>query len=249
MEKILDRVMKLLALAGNNPNEAEAAAAVAKAHEILAAHNLSMASVEAHKGKGQGTPEDMERGNMAHDTNFSEKYYGMIWKLVAELNYCKHFQDRPNPKKRQTFHNVIGRKINAIVASQMAMYLCTTMRRLAADAAKEAGRKDFAFTNAFLHGCSDRLCARLRAMRDEERRAKAEAQAQATSNALVLWSDNEDEANAAFIQSQMGITLKNLTVRSSKVDAGGYNKGREAGDRVSLNQQVGNSSTEAKRIS
>ena len=41
-EKIIERIRKLLALAGNNPNEAEAALAMEKAQAELALHNLSM---------------------------------------------------------------------------------------------------------------------------------------------------------------------------------------------------------------
>ncbi|MCE5361558.1 MAG: DUF2786 domain-containing protein, partial [Acidithiobacillus sp.] len=38
---IKDKIAKLLALAGNNPNQAEAISALAKARELMAEHGLS----------------------------------------------------------------------------------------------------------------------------------------------------------------------------------------------------------------
>jgi len=45
-EKLAERIRKLLALAGNNPSEAEAAMAMERASALLAEHNLTMAEVE-----------------------------------------------------------------------------------------------------------------------------------------------------------------------------------------------------------
>lgn len=238
MEKIIERVQKLLALAGNNPNENEAAAAIAKAHAILAEHNLSMMTVQQHRTKG--SEEDEERGAMPTDTNFSEKYYGWLWGEVARLHYCTCFQQRPNPHKRQTFYTVVGRKVNAIVATQLAMYLCQTIRRLANEEAKRRGRTDHAFKNAFLMGAASRLHTRLNAMRFGDTNQQ---------NALVLWSGDEEAKNREFIENSLGI--KDLAVsksRPSKVNPTGYAAGLAAADKVSLAQQIHNSSTEVKAI-
>lgn len=43
--KVIERIKKLLALAGNNPNEHEAASAAARAQELMQEHDLSMESV------------------------------------------------------------------------------------------------------------------------------------------------------------------------------------------------------------
>ena len=43
--KVIDRIRKLLALAGNNPNEHEAALAASRAQELMLEHDLTMASV------------------------------------------------------------------------------------------------------------------------------------------------------------------------------------------------------------
>lgn len=237
MEKIIERVQKLLALAGNNSNENEAAAAIEKAHAILAAHNLSMATVQEH---GNAPSPDDERGAMRNETNFSENHYSWIWNKVAEVNYCSCFSSRPDPKKRQTFYNVVGRKINVIVATQMAMYLCQTIRRLANEEAKRRGITKHSFKNSFLQGAALRICDRLEAMREREERQE---------NALVLWTGNEQEANEAFIRDSLGV--KDLITRGPKelkVNVRGFEAGTSAGDRVSFAQQVADSSETVKRI-
>ncbi|QJD54355.1 hypothetical protein [Aminobacter phage Erebus] len=231
IDKIIERVQKLLALAGNNSNENEAAAAIEKAHAILAEHNLSMMTVEQHRGRG-GSSEEEERGAMPTDTNFSERQFGWLWSAVAQLNYCKCFQQRPDPKKRQTFYTIVGRKVNAIVATQLAMYLCQTIRRLANDEAKRLGRTDHAFKNAFLAGAAGRLHARLVEMREQEK-------VQGAGNALVLWSGDEQEKNEQFIKDMLKIDLKQSKSHPSKYDRSGYALGQEAGDRVSLADQIG----------
>jgi hypothetical protein len=241
MEKILERVAKLLNLAGNNPNEAEAAAAIEKAHALLAAHNLTLAAVQAHGQKiEQGDREAAKTG-----TKFSEKYYAWIWMACADLNYCKMFCHRPNPKLRDTYYTVVGRQVNVIVATQMAMYLCQTIRRLANEEAVSAGRKDHAFKNAFLAGCASRLYHRIEAMRKFE----VASTGADTSNALAIWSGSEEQANAEFIEKTLGIKLRTGVARRTKsMDWEGYTAGSAAGDKVNLNQQVQGNANETKRI-
>lgn len=228
MDKLFERIQKLLNLAGNNMNEAEAASAIAKAHAILAEHNLTMSQVQAHKAT-TGNAEDAERGALDTETNFSEKQFRWIWSTVADAHYCKTLYMRPNPKMRRTIFTLVGRKINALVASQMAMYLCQTVQRLANQAAKDAGRKDNAFKNAFIAGCAARLCQRVR-----ELRYGTEAQ----QNALVLWTGDEDKANEAFVAETYGKDLAVRKDRESAYDAAGARAGRKAGDGISLAQQV-----------
>jgi len=47
-ESVLDRIAKIVALAQDNPSEAEGAVALAKARELLVRHGLSMAEVTAY---------------------------------------------------------------------------------------------------------------------------------------------------------------------------------------------------------
>jgi len=62
MERVVERVRKLLALAARNPNEAEATAAAAKAQELLAFYNLDMATVENVAGTSGAREDAKVRG-------------------------------------------------------------------------------------------------------------------------------------------------------------------------------------------
>ena len=48
-ELVLTKVRKLLALAGNNPNQAEAFAAMAKAQALMAEHAIALGDVETQE--------------------------------------------------------------------------------------------------------------------------------------------------------------------------------------------------------
>src|SRR6516165_6134887 len=83
-EKLAERIRKLLALAGNNPSEAEAAIAMERASALLAEHNLTMAEVET-----LGT--DDERIEGTHKSERARQTWARsLWGAVADLNFCFH---------------------------------------------------------------------------------------------------------------------------------------------------------------
>lgn len=236
MSKIIEKIQKLLALAGS-ANEHEAALAIEKAHDILAAHNLDMATVESYTPED---PEDETRGMMDTATNYSEKYYGWIWNTVAEAHFCTMFSRRPSMRKRLTIYTLVGRRVNAVVATQLASYLSNTVKRLANEAARDAGRTDHAYKNAFIAGCASRLCVRVREM-------KTHAPTGHHSNALVVLNADEQRKNAAFIDGA-GFTLRTPKSKTSRLDREGLADGRAAAERVSLNQQIGSRGDHLKLV-
>ncbi len=236
MTKIIEKIQKLLALAGS-ANEHEAALAIEKAHEILAAHNLSMETVEDYTPE---EPEDEERGMMHTETKFSEKYFAWIWASVAEAHFCTMFSRRPDPKLRRTIYTMVGRKVNTVVATQLAMYLCQTVKRLSNEAAKESGRKDHAYKNAFIAGCSDRLSSRVMAM-------ARKAPVGQTTNALVVLTQDEQKRNSDFLV-ELGLRIRERKSKETKIDPEGYVDGLSAGDKVSLNQQLTGKASHLKVI-
>ncbi len=78
---VIGKVEKLLRLAGKNPNEAEAAAASAKAMELLEAYSLDMSTVEKNSGDaGKRTEEKLIGGFYEFERD--------LWARIAELNFC-----------------------------------------------------------------------------------------------------------------------------------------------------------------
>ncbi len=239
-DKIIDRVKKLLALAGNNANENEALAAMQKAHAILAEHNLTMAEVGA---LGDAVSADEVRDSLHTETNMPERYNRWVWNAVAKANSCFLFSCRPNPKKYQTIYTMVGRRINTIVATQMAIYLCQTMKRLCAEEVARTGRKEHAYKNAYLVGMALRLTARIAEMKAQY---KADAASKAatgpanSANALVLWSENEEKENRAHVENEMKVKLHtSKRVAEVKYNTDALAAGKRDADKVSLSQQVG----------
>ena len=93
MERVVEKVRKLLSLAAKNTNEAEAASATAKAQELLVAYNLDMSAIG--EGGESGAREDAkQRGGMYI-------YERKLWQQIAELNFCFYFIVRELGKVRR----------------------------------------------------------------------------------------------------------------------------------------------------
>lgn len=219
LDKIVERVQKILALGRRGGTEAESAAAMAKAQEMLERHNLTMEAVE----RGP-----TEREKVSQDTGMY-LYQRRLWKSVAELNFCLCFayvalgKYRGKPKLRnKTF--VVGRKINARSTIAMASYLEGTINRLCRERldvhtyySTTSGNRHHQFFSSwgvsFREGCADRLVEKLserrrvalrRSQKEElERRKTATAGiSDATAVSLVVYKDKETDANIDFLHGE-----------------------------------------------
>lgn len=217
LDKIVERVQKILALGRRGGTEAEAAAAMAKAQELLAKHNLDMAAVE------KGAPSQREK--VSRDTGMY-LYQRRLWHSVADLNFCLCFTtvelgEYRGKKKYRNRTYVVGRKVNTRATLAMAGYLEGAVDRLCRE--RLAVRTHHATTPGNLHqqffsswavsfreGCADRLVAKLserrkvalkRAEREEmERRERAAAGASGgTGVSLLVYKDEETDANVDFM--------------------------------------------------
>lgn len=210
MERIVDKVRKLLNLAAKNSNEAEAASAAAKAQELLAAYNLDMASVG--QGGDDGKREDArQRGGMYI-------YERELWNAIAQLNFCMYFTTRGKMKNKagklqwSFVHRVIGRTVNTIGSKVMAEYLQGTIERLCRERFPQNNQFFMREAVAFREGMSDKIAARLWQRRSEvleEQAAKKAEEAERTKGAgtafaltLVDVKANEEAGNYDFLHGE-----------------------------------------------
>lgn len=201
LEAVAERVRKLLAVAGKAGTEAEAAAFMAKAEELLLAHNLSMAAVEQGAG-GSGRREDARvRGGVY-------TYERDLWGSVAALNFCIYFSTRnyevvgkrrqerweretgleARDRRRWVFrHRLVGRVSNVQATRVMAEYLQDIIERLcrerlatrAGDGATSGELNSQFFSSwavSYREGIAERVTEKLaerrrHLLRDEQRRA------------------------------------------------------------------------------
>ena len=239
MERIAERIRKLLALANNNPSEAEAAIALERASALMAEHNHTMAQVEAH-GSTEGRVEEKHKSSYRRQT-----WARHIWGAVSRLNFCMYYYQANQRGKvwgrEVDEHTVIGTRANVETTKAMVEYLISTIERLA----RESGFWGERDLHAFKLGCAQRLAVRLRLLKDKRVAAKRPS----TPTTLPVLADvyaahkaaNEELYTRIHGEKPRFAAGSPLGSRS----ANAYERGQSAGSKVSLNTQVGRGSTRA----
>jgi len=81
-DSIIRKVQSLLALAGNNANEQEAALAMEKAQELLAKYNLDMAEIGQRESKPADAPRSKEKVERSAMFKF-QRDIGRHWPMLT----------------------------------------------------------------------------------------------------------------------------------------------------------------------
>ena len=243
-DKVIERVRKLLALSANNPSENEAAAAAAKAQQILIEHNLSMAEVKDHETADE---EDFEIVPVANTT--SKPWRRFLGAAVGELYFCKYFYTTTNvPGKRakRDVHTFVGAKHNIAVATMMFTYLYKTVARLAAqNAAANPQINASAYMTTFKSSATTRLCQRIK---EKINAAKSGTLKSTTGANLPACLDMYEHAaaKAKSTLESMGKALTTKKVKLSMKSGKAWADGHDAANQIGLDGQVGQS--KQKRI-
>ena len=125
---IVRKIQLLLNLAERAAgNEQEAAAAMAKAQELLAKHNLDLSTVQdaAVAGGTNQTAADVKREKIEAKRNATYEWTRRLVKAISEANYCVYFcRDVPIKSKSGKTrwakrHAVLGRADNTAVVLVM----------------------------------------------------------------------------------------------------------------------------------
>lgn len=149
LDKILDKVRKLLSLAGNNPSEEEAIAASLKAQELIAKYNLQLTDIEK---------ETLEIAQSEYKTGVDKSWkYGLARVVADNFRVCCYWVDR----RKVVFY---GYKQDVTVAVWTFEYLFKTgergARKECRKAYKERGTETgvyFSYTKGFTDGVRSAL--------------------------------------------------------------------------------------------
>lgn len=149
LEKMLDKVKKLLSLAGNNPSEEEAIAASLKAQELIAKYNLDLTDVEK---------ETLEISQAEYKTGVDKSWkYGLAQAVANNFRVLNYWVD----KRKVVFY---GYKQDATVAVSVFEYLFKFGERGARKACrvayKEYGTETgvyYSYTRGFTAGVKSAL--------------------------------------------------------------------------------------------
>lgn len=247
-DDVLNKVKKLMAL-GTSPSEAEAASALEKARTLLARHGLTLSDVEAHE------PEIVEGVLLEKKRLRTWEHY-----LVQVVTQCTFTQALTVQRGETRQILIIGREVNTLAASELFRYLHRVILILA-----RAHSGTVEHLDSFRIGAVVRIGERLASVDAETAReggpwagkqrdgaktrgassddspegtnGEREAGAVASERQLtVQMNATAKRENSAFIDDKYGKTSTKKVSR--RVHGESYDRGRKAGDGVSLNRQI-----------
>lgn len=199
-DALMAKVRKLLAVnAAAGATEAEAATAATLVQNLLTAHNLTMAQVEAAAPQAAA-----KRTKAQSDRAAMYKYQQTLMAVLAANNFCKHFlvtvkAESFGKTRSVKRHVILGREANVQVTLLTYDYLIAAMDRLLPYTGMEKRGKDALL---WLEGCTDRLTHRLRQKRREAEQASpapsAPGGAPGTALTLVDVYASEESLNEDF---------------------------------------------------
>lgn len=230
---ITEKIRKLLALAGNNPNENERNRAMEMAEKLMAEHNLEMSKIFL------GDADKSAIGNFITDIS-GDSWERFIGRAVAELYFCKLYLNVQYNPRKETFCALVGTEINRQIAYEMALWLIATIKKEAKDTFfGKSDQEDFCF------GAAQIVEKRAKEIIENKKREGMAAPTGDQKNALmVLRKDtakaNDDWYNRAFPGSGF---VSSVSTRHS--EAAGAGKAFGAG--IGLERGVG-SKAAPKRI-
>lgn len=243
---IITRLQKVIKLARGAGTEGEAAAAMARAHEMLTRHKLTMAQVEAYE---EGAEAGVEEGFVGEAKHAKQGYYRNVLGALGRYYFCKVLivhNNHVKPKKcgPNCLLHFIGRTEHVAVARSMGQYIIKSMDRIVRAEQErrfQAGIRGegVQYIKSFRLGMAQRLVERIKAMHTAAAEGTVKTDDGETLPALA------DTYATAFAGIEKWIVEKyEKVVRSRKSfgiarDTAGFNAGRGAADGLSLNTQVG----------
>jgi hypothetical protein len=233
-DAILDKVRKLLRLAGNNNSPEEAAAAAAKAQAMIDEHNLNAAAIalDADVEPPDEPIQDFE------DSPLTTGHRVDTWKfslasVVSHANSCK-------PYTWEGRIHLIGRPSDVETVRYLFAYIA---RQIDALAESHGAGKGYVWRQNFRRGCVDTVSRKLAASRKEfksERRALAQAEG-STALMRVDRALARVEARTGAVEAWQRANVKLRTTsagRRQSFDSGAREAGRRAGESINVGSRA-----------
>ena len=206
-EDILKKIEKLLALAGNNPNENEAIAAALKAQEMMAKYNIEFADIQGSEVKAEIVK---ERYTPKKSSHYVSKWKYSLAQIIAKNFCCKTYS---LGRDAIVFY---GYEKDAKIALQVFGFLFETGNRLADKyyrKCKKEGRETKGILNTYLTG----FCAGIKEVLDKQCVAL-----------MVIVPKEVEESFNDYSKGFRQISNKLNTANDSRAYRDGKQEGREA---------------------
>jgi hypothetical protein len=217
--RIIDKIRKLLLLAGNNPSQEEAAAAFARAQELATRHRIELAEISTD----EPNPED----EMVHESIATGTKSHPGWRKILlagvyhPLGVCVILSNNGS-------YIVAGKRGDSDTAKYLYAAIGNEIERLASVNARGKGRS---FANAYRVAAAAEVAKRLR-----EQHAQTIQQARAagaTATALARVEHAKEDAEAWY-RAETGARLR--TACSARTSS---SAGRAAGARDGRSINIG----------
>ena len=179
-EKVLERIRKLLALAGNNDNLNESAIAAAQAAKLMERHQIMAADVDSGE-----EDEDVAEFNFGPFLRRKSTWQGALAKVIADAFGCAVCWDGPSLL-------IAGRPKDVEAAVIARDYCHGEIDRLTAYFASGRGR---GFGVSFRMGCVHSIGL---AIEKERAELRQEMQGHVSETALVVVDQRANEAHESF---------------------------------------------------
>jgi hypothetical protein len=216
MSNITDRIRKLLALGGNNPNEHEAARAMELASELMMKHGITedQLGVKVKVGySNQFESDDLWQTVLAHSAGVLYGTKPVFWKRTGKVAFA-------------------GRQDNTDASSHTYAFLIEQVEALYKQALPSGLSKTerSEFRRHFKKACSGRIWARAN---------QSIAKVTSSGNALVVVDHRKQlQAEAEEFMAADGVKKSNRTTSLAVRPTAGALAGRAAGDRAQLHRTV-----------
>ena len=229
-EKIVDRIRKLLALAGNNTNPNEAANAAAEAQRLMFAHKIAEAMVDSAPEELRERAEphvvDPEESNK---TSIMPTWMGCLMAAICKTSFCEPIQ-----LKREggiACFSIVGRRSDVEATTYLYRYLRNEIDRLCREANGGFGRT---WVNNFRMGAVAVVGVRLSESRAEQLRqfkTAADLGNAGATTALAIVNRQAMEVADAFKKAYPRVRQAGGSYRR---DADGRAAGERAGAGIGL---------------
>lgn len=240
IEKIIERVRKLLALSEGAGSEHEAAVAAARATSLIAQYQLDEAALRVDAP--ELPPEPIEKSARLEPDQPETGRKRVAWREAIALAVARDL----GVKMYWWNYRVNGRKYRDVrgygreSAIQAWRYTCQYLWRTVDELAEAEDvpylQSARSFRNAYRVGCATRIAERLYMLRKEREKAPtptaAPGDAERRTQALVLVQRDQQEVEQGYAAYSKGWGTTPSIGTTSNYN--GYERGRQAGDRVSL---------------
>ena len=222
MDRIIDRIQKLLALSSSD-EEHEAATAAKMVQDLLAKHNLTM--------------RDLNKAQLEKETEIVDKSVinksrmpGWYTELLVSLASAFDCKVIVGTGYRSTSLRLVGTERDTTVAQLMFEYLCEVIDRLAKKHAYGRGRT---YVASFRRGMVSRLSDRV-VTDAKKKRSEIDPETEEQVEGLILLKKDKLTRYMASL-STSGSYSSHL---GGIGHASGYHSGKTAADSVNLSDQV-----------